>query len=140
MDTLGNPPRGQSPPRESSDPSRSLVLQYLCAVVTVALATWLRLLLDPLLGDQVPFPTFFLAILLTAWYGGMRPALLAVILAVVFLDYFLIPPRGSFGLQGVAEYVDLALFVAVGVGIATLGGVMQAKPRETIERLEQAQT
>jgi K+-sensing histidine kinase KdpD len=72
-------------------------------VVTVALATWLRLLLDPVLNDQVPFPTFFLAMLLTAWYGGMWPALLAVILGALCADYFLMPPRGSLGHYGMAR-------------------------------------
>jgi hypothetical protein len=35
-------------------------------MVTVALATWLRLLLDPVIGDQAPFATFFLPVSLTA--------------------------------------------------------------------------
>src|SRR5271167_4352050 len=101
MDTLGNPPRGQSPLRESPDPSRSFLLRYGCAVVAVALATWLRLLLDPVFGDQIPFAILFLAVLFTAWYGGMRPALLAVIVGAVCASYYLMQPRGHFGLYGV---------------------------------------
>src|ERR1700685_4415957 len=99
------------------------MFRYGCAVVSVALATCVRILLDPVLGHQSPFPTLLFAVLLTAWYGGVRPALAAVILGVLFADYFLIAPLGSFGFKGAAQYVDLAFYVGVGVGIAVLGGV-----------------
>jgi K+-sensing histidine kinase KdpD len=105
-------------PRESPEFSRSFLLRYGCAVVSIAIATWLRLLLDPLLGDQFPFPTLLLAVLLTAWYGGLRPALLAVALGTLCADYFLLPPRFHFQLQDASQYVGLATFVSVGVGIA----------------------
>jgi PAS domain S-box-containing protein len=114
------------------------MLRYACPVVTVALAIWVRLLLDPVLGDRIPFPTLLLAVLLTAWYGGARPALAAVFLGVLAADYFLIAPRGSFRLEGASQFVGLALYTTVGVGIAALGGAMQAAPLRTIRRLRQA--
>ena len=55
-------------------------LPYGIAVVSIALAVWVRLLLDPVIGYQFPFVTLFLAILLTSWFGGVRPALLAAVL------------------------------------------------------------
>jgi PAS domain S-box-containing protein len=115
------------------------MLRYGCAVVSVALAIWVRLLLDPVLGDRIPFPTLLLAVLLTAWYGGTRPALAAVFLGILAADYFLIPPRGSFTLVGADQFVGLALYTAVGVGIAALGGVMQAAPLRRLRELKQAQ-
>ena len=103
MDNLANSRRG------NLDLSRSFVLRYGCAVVTVALATWARVLLDPALGERYPFATLFFAVLLTAWYGGARPALVTVILGGVVADYFLVPPRGSFILADAAEFVGLVL-------------------------------
>ena len=52
---------------------QSFMLRYGCAVVSIALATIVRLLLDPLLGDHIPFSMLLFAVLLTAWYGGVRP-------------------------------------------------------------------
>jgi hypothetical protein len=41
-----------------------------------------RVLLAPVLGNRIPFTTLFFAVMLTAWYGGFRPALVAAILRV----------------------------------------------------------
>src|ERR1700761_5756540 len=86
---------------------RSLLLRYGCAVVSVTFAIALRLALDPLLGNAVPFPPLLLAVLLTAWFGGLRPSCLAIVLSLVSADYFLLTPRGVFGSKGVAQYVGL---------------------------------
>jgi PAS domain S-box-containing protein len=128
----------ENSPREGPGLPWPFLRRYGVAVVTVAFATWVRLLLDPVLGNQIPYPTLLLAVLVTAWYGGVWPALAAVILGVFSADYFLVLPRGSFGLVNSAQYVDLALYLVVGIGVAVLGGVMQAAPLVTIRKLQQA--
>ena len=127
------------PLRTSLDQSRPFLLRYGCAAVSIALATWVRVLLDPALGEQNAFSTLLFAILITAWYGGVRPALLAVVLGVFSADYFLVPPIGDFGFKGAAQYADLILYLGAGVGIAVIGGVMQAKPLSSLRKLQQAQ-
>src|ERR1700680_2709629 len=97
----------------SPELSRPFLLRYGCAVAGIALATWVRVLIDPVLGNQSPFPTLLFAVLLTAWYGGVRPALVAVILGVFSADYFLLLPRGSFGYKSTAQYVDLVFYLVV---------------------------
>jgi two-component system cell cycle sensor histidine kinase/response regulator CckA len=101
-----------------------VVSRYGCAVASVAVAIGARLLLDPVLGQQVPFPTILLAVLVTAWYGGFRPALLAVVLGALGADFFLLAPRGSFELVGIEQQVALALFVFAGLAIALLAGAL----------------
>jgi PAS domain S-box-containing protein len=133
MDDPKNSPDGSPPP------FRSFLLRYGCAVVTIALATWVRLLLDPVLGDRSPYSTLLLAVLVTARYGGLRPALFAATIGCFSADYFLVAPRGSFGLQGADQWVNLALYLSLSLGIAVLGGVMQAKPMRAIRKLQQAQ-
>ena len=120
---------------ENPELSRSPILRYGFAIVSIALATWVRLLLDPVLGDQSPFITLLFAVLLAAWFGGTWPALAAVVLGTFFADYFLVLPRGSFGFKGADEYVNLALYLAVGIGIAVLGGVMHAAPMGSLRKL-----
>ena len=103
-----------------------IVPRYLWAVVSVAAAIGSRRLLDPVVGNQFPFATIFFAVLVTAWYGGFRPALVAVVLGVLGSDFFLLPPRGSFQLATMQEQIGLLLFIATSASIAVLGGAMHA--------------
>src|ERR1051325_8614345 len=100
----------------------SLLMRYGCAAVSIALATWIRLLLDPVLGDQFPYATFFFAVLFTTWYGGFGPALAAIIFGALSSAYFLIPPRGTFAVEGWDQRAGMVLYMTTSFGIALLGG------------------
>src|SRR5580692_9166579 len=130
---MGNP---DNPMREDPERSRSFILRYGCAAASIALATWLRILLDPVLGVEFPFPTLLFAVLLTAWFGGRRPALAAVTLGVFSADYFLIAPRGRLLFENAAQFAGLALYMGVGVGIALLGGSMVAASLSSRQKLQ----
>ena len=112
-------------PRESPEVFRPFMLRYGLAVVSIAFAIWVRVLLFPVLGERSHYSTLFFAVLLTAGYGGFRPALIAVLLGVFSANYFIVPPRGSFGLSGVDQFAELGLYLGVSVGVATLGGLMR---------------
>jgi K+-sensing histidine kinase KdpD len=73
--------------------ARYFLLRYGCAFVSVALAIWVRLQLDPVLGEHFPFATVWMAVLVSAWYGGFRPALAAVVLGACASNFFLIAPQ-----------------------------------------------
>jgi two-component system, cell cycle sensor histidine kinase and response regulator CckA len=106
-----------------------ILFRYWVALASVALAIGVRLFLDPVLGVQFPFATVFFAVLVTAWHGGFRPALLAVVFGAVASDFFLLPPRGSFQLAGLEQQVGLALFIVTGLGISLLAGALHAARR-----------
>src|SRR5580704_11082382 len=103
-----------------SELSQSFVVRYGYAALSVGLATEVRSLLDPVLGNQSPFPSMLLAALVTVWLGGIGPSMVAVILGALSADYFFIVPRGSFGLKSADQYVDLAFYLAVGTGIVII--------------------
>ena len=107
----------------------SLMLRYGFAAASIALATWVRLLLDPVIGFQFPFATLFLAVMLTAWYGGFGPALVAALLGSLSSLYYLLPPRGGFAIKGFDQWVGMLLYLGTGLGIAFLGGLMKAAQR-----------
>ena len=109
-----------------SQRSGSFLAPYGCAFLSVAVAIGARLLLNPVLGAQFPFATVFLAVLFTAWFGGFRPALAAVVLGALGSDFFLIPPRHNFALIGPDRQMGMALYVVTGLGIALLAGAMHA--------------
>ncbi|MGA2779204.1 MAG: PAS domain S-box protein [Steroidobacteraceae bacterium] len=103
--------------------------QYGCAIGSVALAVAIRRLFDPVLGYQLPFATVFLAVLATAWYGGFRPAFVALMLGAFACDYFLLPPRGTLGLFRLDQKTSLFGFLFAGFGMALLAGAMHAARR-----------
>ena len=59
-------------------------------VCSVALAVT-----ESLRNPLFPTPLFFAAIVISTWYGGGIPGVVAVVLATFSLDYYFIPPVGS---------------------------------------------
>jgi PAS domain S-box-containing protein len=108
---------------------KSSVISYGCAFLSVALVIGARRLLDPVLGEQFPFATVFVGVLVAAWYGGLRPALVAVALGALASDFFLLPPRGHFELIGRDQQMGMALYIFTGLGISLIAGAMHAARR-----------
>lgn len=67
---------------------------YAMGVVTTAAALGLTLLMEAELQRSI-FVVFFGAITVTAWVGGLGPALLATLLSVLSADYFMLGARHS---------------------------------------------
>ena len=65
------------------------VARYALAIVCVGVALMATALLQP---DGLVAPLFFLAIIISAWFGGMGPGLLAALMATLCIDYFFLPP------------------------------------------------
>lgn len=68
----------------------SLVVRYGVAIVSTGVALLLTLLLHPWITPTF-FLLFFAAVILSAWYSGLGPGLLATALAGVLSNYFLLP-------------------------------------------------
>jgi signal transduction histidine kinase len=86
---------------------------YALSVGTVALATCLRVVLDPLLGEHHPFTIYFAAVAITAWFAGFGPAVVAIFLAYFAADWFFITPRFQLNLPhfGIDEFMALAAYL-----------------------------
>lgn len=96
---------------------RTSLLDYGSVVAVVAAATGLRMLLDPFVGDRLPFITYFPAVAFSAWYRGLRPALFTVILSAAAASFFVIEPRHTFAVAPAALRIGLVLFVILGLCI-----------------------
>jgi PAS domain S-box-containing protein len=92
------------------------------AAVLVVAAVGLRRLLDPLLGENYPFATVVLAVLLAAGRGGLGPGLFAAGLGGVLTAWLVFVPRGTFAVGTPENQGSLAVFLAVAAGVAALGG------------------
>src|SRR5262245_7810438 len=119
--------------------SRHTLTHYVLAAAAVAIAILIRFLLDPFFPAGVPFITFFFAVMVAAWYGGLGPALVAAVLSTLAADYFFIVPAGSFKLTPTYAVV-LAVFSLEAVGIALLSGQLhRAKEKAVREQTDREQ-
>jgi two-component system sensor histidine kinase AtoS len=112
-------------PQTGSDARRtqtvsSLVRQYVIVFVSIAVAVWLRTLLDPLLGDHLPFVTFFVAVMVASWFGGIGASVVALLLGFVAATYFFVPPRHTFAITSVPNVIGLFLYFFVGISSLVL--------------------
>ncbi|HKA55099.1 MAG TPA: ATP-binding protein [Candidatus Binatia bacterium] len=97
---------------------RALPLRYGVAAAAAGLALWLTLLLWPMIKPSVS-PLFFAAVMVSAWYGGLGPGLLATALAVGAIDYFFLPPPST-RVIALDEFLRLSVFVLVALLISSL--------------------
>jgi PAS domain S-box-containing protein len=101
-------------------PPRHPVLHYAAAASITALAVALRVLLEPVWGATAPFVLLFLAVMLSAWLGGLGPGLLAIALATAAADYFWLEPYRAFAIEATADAALLGAFVVVCLGVVFL--------------------
>lgn len=66
-----------------------MVGRYALAVASVAVALLVTVLIH---SDGLVAPLFFLAIILTAWFGGVGPGLLAALMSTLCISYFFLSP------------------------------------------------
>ncbi|PYM51569.1 MAG: hypothetical protein DME14_02710 [Candidatus Rokuibacteriota bacterium] len=99
------------------DIAQLAVVRYAVAVLCVTAAVILALWLRPVVlgGAQL----LLVAILITGWVSGLRPALVAWGLALLAFDYYFTPPFDSLKIE-VAEAPRLMLFVLVAAFMATM--------------------
>ena len=72
------------------------VARYALAVACVTVALTVTALLLP---NSFFTPLFFLAIIISAWFGGMGPGLLAALLSTLSIAYFFITPLYTFNFK-----------------------------------------
>jgi PAS domain S-box-containing protein len=104
--------------------SRSTLLCYGVAVTSILLATLLRMLLQPILGSNQPYIMYVIAVVFTAWYGGLRPALLALLLGALGAVYLFVPPGYPFTLANGQHVLGLILYLIVCITSALLSEEM----------------
>src|SRR3989304_4490186 len=113
---------------------RTLWSAYAVVAVFAGLALALRAILNPLLGDQVPFITFFFAVGLAAWLSGWGASVLAVLLSALGAWYWFVPETASGSPQTI---VSLALFVVTALAVAAIIHGLQRARQKTEEPLEE---
>jgi signal transduction histidine kinase/AmiR/NasT family two-component response regulator len=94
--------------------------QYFVAIAVTAVVFTARFLLNSDLGDVAPLLVFTLSVMVSAWYGGLGPGLLATALGALLGDYFFIEPFYSFHINSGAERIEEVIFLGIGIAISIL--------------------
>lgn len=113
-------------------------MRYGVAAVAVGLASLIKLLLDPLIGEETPFLLFFGAVMFVAYLGGLGPGLLATGLAALVAWYFFLSPVYSFRMDSFGTGVRLVVFVVEGVSISLLATAMRSATQRADTSTRQA--
>jgi signal transduction histidine kinase len=100
-------------------------------VLAVLLGLVLRFLIDPWLGDQMPYITFLVSVAVTGLYAGVRPALLSTALGAALAYFFFVPPRYKWGFAGMSDAVGFLAYLTAALAIVVLTRARNKAHEET---------
>jgi len=102
-------------------PARSPWLRYGSAVAAVALMTGVRSALDPFTGQHQPFLVYYLAVIFAAWYGGLGPSVLAVVLGCACATFFFLPPYSTLLIRDSVALTRVGMYFVVSAALVAFG-------------------
>jgi len=114
-------------------PKSPVLLNYGIAVLSVTAALTIARWIESVLQSGPQVSLFLCAVMLSAWFGGVRPGLLAIALSVLAFDYYFVPPINSFAVA-VNELPRLLIYMLS----AVLAGSLSAAQRSTAQSLKRA--
>ena len=101
----------------------------LSVIAALIIAWWIESV-----WESVPHVSLFIcAVMLSAWFGGIRPALLAILLSALAFHYYFMPPIYSWALK--PQELPRLVFFALS---AFFVGALTAAQRRAAESLRQA--
>ncbi|HKG97661.1 MAG TPA: ATP-binding protein, partial [Pyrinomonadaceae bacterium] len=108
------------------------------AVWTVGITFLVTLLLSPLVPPDIS-SLFLIAVMVSAWRGGLGAGLLATVLAALIDIFVFLPPTASFSLEN-GDFLQLVVdvFAATVVGTLSASRRKAEDERKNLLRLEQA--
>ncbi|MEH2164920.1 MAG: PAS domain S-box protein [Nostoc sp.] len=120
---------------------REQLLHYGMALLCVALALGATLLLYSYL-TPTPAALFFAAVMVSAWYGGLRAGLLATVLSTLAVNYFLFKPIYPHNTTNPNILVPLIVFMLTAGLISSLNEsrrIAQRKAEESLKSLRESE-
>ena len=115
---------------------RSQLKTHALGLLAIALAVFVRWLLDPVMGDTLPLVTLFGGVAIAVWLGGYRLAVPAALLGYGACHYLFIEPRGHFDLGSSTNVVGLVAYLFTCSLIIAIGEVARSAQRRTTESRE----
>lgn len=101
---------------------------YVVALGVVVVATIIRMLLSPILQDGSPFATYVLAVIIVAWFGGLRPALVAAVLGFFLATFlFVFPYNNEINSNAIGRFSMYFMICLTVAGFAEMARVAQSR-------------
>jgi signal transduction histidine kinase len=112
-------------PAFSAKMNRSPRWRYSVAVIATALALLIRWGSSLVIGEYLPYIGLFLAVTFLAWFCGIGPSILAIVLGVVATRYWFVPPTHSLVLPELRYLIDMAEFATAAVIIVAIAELVR---------------
>jgi two-component system sensor histidine kinase KdpD len=112
-----------------SDAVRTVIAVTAVALVTAVLASWLRVS-----NTATVSITYLLVVLLVAATSRLRVAVVTSIAAMLCLNFFFLPPVGTFTIADPHNWVALFAFLAVSLVASHLSAVARDRTEEAVGR------
>src|SRR5262245_39127347 len=139
MYSVNNTHVGHSLMRSSYDkflqtfpPASSGLARYGMAILSSGVTLVICLFLNEALSGSLPLTLFIIPVVVSAWFGGLGPGLLATLLCGLASDYFLTEPHFSFFSMDTADWERLMLFLAAS-GLLNWLIMMMRSARQEVE-------
>jgi PAS domain-containing protein len=115
--------------------TRSLSARYAVSIVAIALGVVLRMWFAPALEDRAPYVFLNIAVIVSAWWGGLGPGLLATAVGAILGAYFFIPDV----FVQTKDLLNCGMFALVGVCISLFINALHAARVQAEREAESAQ-
>jgi len=112
------------PPSPAQTRAIDVLATYGAPIVATSLAASMRWWLDAYLGGSLPYASFLLAVAVSAWLGGFRSALLAVVFSLGWAWFWFLQPGSEGGRLN--DYIGLGVFAAVALCIGGITAGLRA--------------
>jgi PAS domain S-box-containing protein len=113
---------------------RARVSRYLVAILAPFAIAGVTQISWPFF-ERGPFFLFLLAVMVAAWYGGIGPGLVSMLVGFFLADYLFIQPYFHFWPGHPGDISYLVALLLVGAGISSLAEVMHRAHRQTVASL-----
>ncbi|HKX84345.1 MAG TPA: PAS domain S-box protein, partial [Pyrinomonadaceae bacterium] len=116
---------------------RSQAVRFLIAFTAPLLVAFAMALSWPAF-EANPIAVYILAIVISAWYGGLIPGVVSLILSLLLADFLFIKPYYSFRVSDFDDLVRIATVAAIGIFVCIVCELMQGQRRRAEASLELA--
>lgn len=99
---------------------KPFLLKYTIALSSIVYILYPKFYYTLLLWDVSPFLIFIPSIIISSWYGGLLPGLVATVFGIVIGDYYFLHPRYTFIISDNIDILRILLFTSTGILISLI--------------------
>jgi PAS domain S-box-containing protein len=116
----------------------SAPVRYAIATLALGIGWGFRTALNPFFSQfELPFITFYPAVMVSAWLGGFGPGILTTAGAAVLADYFWMDAPYTFTIRNPSDVAAIAVFVTMGMLISLSSEAWRRGQAALVESQEQ---